>query len=246
MRVLSASELLGVWERGLAQPPAQRALLLLTLACTDTPPERLAQLTIGQRDVRLLNLRESLFGPQLGGLATCPACGESLELKINVADIRVAPAGEPPEDLTLNQSGYEVHFRLPNSLDLAGLPAEAEVATSRQTILRRCLLSTQHRGKESAAEELPAEVVTAIAERMAQADPQADVQVALRCPQCAHQWLSPLDIVSFFWSEIHAWATRLLHEVHALASAYGWRETDILAMSPWRRRAYLEMINPHE
>ena len=51
-----------------------------------------------------------------------------------------------------------------------------------------------------------------------------------------------LDIASFVWSEIHAWAIRLLHDVHALALAYGWREVDILTMSPWRRQAYLELI----
>jgi hypothetical protein len=51
-----------------------------------------------------------------------------------------------------------------------------------------------------------------------------------------------LDIASYLWSEIHAWAGRMLRDVHALAAAYGWREADILAMSPWRRQAYLEMI----
>jgi hypothetical protein len=65
----------------------------------------------------------------------------------------------------------------------------------------------------------------------------------LTCPQCAHQWQAPLDIVSFLWSEVHAWAIRLLREIHELASAYGWSEAEILALSPWRRRAYLELVN---
>ncbi len=58
---------------------------------------------------------------------------------------------------------------------------------------------------------------------MSELDPQGDVQIALSCPQCSHRWHAPLDIVSFVWSEIHAWAVRLLRDVHALASAYGWR-----------------------
>jgi hypothetical protein len=33
-----------------------------------------------------------------------------------------------------------------------------------------------------------------------------------------------------------------MREVHTLAAMYGWRETDILAMSAWRRQRYLEMI----
>jgi hypothetical protein len=77
---------------------------------------------------------------------------------------------------------------------------------------------------------------------MSELDPQGDVQIALNCTQCSHRWDAPLDIASFVWSEIHAWVVRLLNEVHALALAYGWRESDILAMSPWRRQAYLELI----
>src|SRR5206468_730296 len=38
-------------------------------------------------------------------------------------------------------------------------------------------------------------------------------------------------------------AGRLLREVDALARAYGWREPDILALTPWRRDAYLQLVN---
>ncbi|HSB10234.1 MAG TPA: phage baseplate protein, partial [Blastocatellia bacterium] len=31
--------------------------------------------------------------------------------------------------------------------------------------------------------------------------------------------------------------------VHTLASAYGWRESDILNLSPWRRQLYLTLVN---
>jgi hypothetical protein len=77
---------------------------------------------------------------------------------------------------------------------------------------------------------------------MADADPQADVRLALDCPACGHNFLAAFDVAAYLWSEVNAWAYRLLGEVHSLASAYGWREEDILAMSPWRRRVYLEMV----
>ena len=78
--------------------------------------------------------------------------------------------------------------------------------------------------------------------RIAEADPQADVEVALNCPCCQHTWQTDFDIVSYLWAELHAWATRLFREVHLLASAYGWSESDILNMSARRRRHYLEML----
>lgn len=244
MRALSATELLSVWERGFDQSPVQRGLKLLAVACPEVPPDGLAALSIGRRDARLLSLREQLFGSQLTSLTSCPACGERVELNFNMSDIRVAADPEAPETLTLKTSEYEIDFRLPNSLDLERLDVSTDTAVNRRRLLEQCVLTARRGTEEVPAGQLPEEIVRAIAERMEQADPQANMQLALLCPQCAHQWQAPLDIVSFLWSEIHAWAGRLLREVHALALAYGWRETDILALSPWRRQAYLELINP--
>jgi len=74
---------------------------------------------------------------------------------------------------------------------------------------------------------------------MSEIDPQADTKLSLVCPSCEHAWQADFDIISFFWREIDAWAQRTLLEVVYLASAYGWREADILNMSPWRRHFYL-------
>jgi hypothetical protein len=93
-----------------------------------------------------------------------------------------------------------------------------------------------------AVDLLPADVLGAVEDQMAAADPQADVRLALSCPACGHQWQEVFDIVSFLWGEVQAWALRLLREVHTLASAYGWSEADILALSPQRRQMYLEMV----
>ena len=79
--------------------------------------------------------------------------------------------------------------------------------------------------------------------QMAEVDPQANLQLDLSCPACGHRWQVLFDIGSFFWSELNAWAQRLLAEVHVLASAYGWREADILNLSPSRRQFYLGLIS---
>lgn len=243
MRALSAGELLTVWEHGVSQNPSQRALALLAIACADDASrDGIERLSIGQRDERLLGLRERTFGPRLSALANCPACREVLEFGVNATDVRVPPAATPAEPIDLAQADYEVQFRLPNSLDLTTLDPSADLQTRKQHLLRRCIASARHGGAEIFPDELPSEIVAAISDRMAEADPQADVQLELACPQCEHRWHTPLDIVSFFWSEINAWALRLLRDVHALASAYGWREADILAMTPARRQAYLELI----
>lgn len=82
-----------------------------------------------------------------------------------------------------------------------------------------------------------------IAALMAEADPQADVELALTCPGCGIAWGVPFDIGMFLWWELDARARRLLQDVSVLASAYGWREADVLALTPRRRQLYLELVS---
>jgi hypothetical protein len=242
MQLLSASELLDVWERGLSQSPLQRALILLAAAYKEIPFERLANLSIGQRDGLLLSLREQLFGSQLVSQAICPKCSDRLELAFLVADIRVVPETEPPAILVTKVEDYEIQYRLPTSLDLGTIAGNLNLVLMRQQLLNRCLISAHHKNEVLETSELPKEILSTVLAEMANSDPQADVQLALSCPACNHQWQETFDVVSFFWIEIHAWARRLLREVHTLASVYSWSEADILAMSPQRRQLYLEMI----
>jgi hypothetical protein len=81
-----------------------------------------------------------------------------------------------------------------------------------------------------------------MADAMAEADPLADIQLGMTCPFCDHRWRVVFDIVSFLWTEIEAWAWRMLADVHTLAQAYGWGEREILTLSPTRRQFYLDMV----
>ncbi len=241
MHALSALELLGVWERGLGEGPVERALALVAAAC-DACPDGLAGLTIGQRDAGLLTLREWTFGPTMSGVVTCPGCGQRLELTFDVAEIRADAPVEPERAVSVTNDGYDVRFRPPDSGDLAALAGESDVARHRQRLFERCVLEAYHHGEPVSADRLPGEVMDAVVEGMAHADPQTDVELAVSCAACGHPWRVVFDIVSFFWTEIDAWACRIVREVHALASAYGWPEREILALSPERRRLYLEMV----
>lgn len=255
MRNLLAAELLTAWERALGQSPVQQALVLLATMYPEHSPEQLAQISVGRRDACLLTLREQLFGSQLDSVTICPQCQEHIELAFSVSDIRVEPAASEivdpaSEGIKLAMDGYQVHFRLPNSLDLLSIETSTKVDHTREQLLRRCLQSVVCEARNSGESEslndvsrLPMTLTDTIAERMAQADPQADVRLAVSCPACRHTWHAPFDIASYLMGEIHSWAKHVLREVHSLARAYGWCETDILAMTPTRRRAYLELLD---
>ncbi len=243
MNHLTALELLRVWEMGLSATPVHRALYLLAIALPNCTWDDLTQLSIGQRDSLLLTMREQLFGSQLASIASCPKCGEQLEFSCTVGDIRVSPKPLCTGELILELDNYTIQYRLPNSLDLELATRHLNPVTVPQRILQSCILSVQHQQVNCEVADLPEMVLDAIAAHMAQTDPQADLQIALTCPACSHQWQSPFDIVHFLWSELHGWAQRTLIDVHRLALAYGWREVDILAMSPQRRQFYLGMVN---
>ena len=239
MRPLSAAQLLDAWEKGLSEPSSRRVFPVLAAAYLDCPPDELAALSIGERDRRLLALRESTFGPRLASIANCGQCGEVLEWEVETTHLLMKKPAELSGDLSVDLEDFHVSFRLPNTLDLASISSSADAASARQRLLESCISGAQHKGEEVSAGDLPVSVTTEIVKRMAEADPQADLEFELSCPACGEQWQAQFDIESFFWSEIGAWAQRILLEVHRLARAYGWSETEILNLSAWRRQFYL-------
>ncbi|HSS48474.1 MAG TPA: phage baseplate protein [Thermoanaerobaculia bacterium] len=243
MRTLPAWELLEVWDRGADQVPAERALALLAGACPEIPAEELAGLSLGRRDTLLLALRRYTFGPELAGVASCSGCSERLETAFRVEDVRAEPPDAGVGPYTLAADGWTVRFRLPNSVDSLALAASLlAVEPAREYLLDRCVLAAEREGAAATAAELPEEVVRALAARMEELDPMAEVRIVLGCPACGQRSEPIFDVLSFFWAEIAAWAERTLDEVHLFAAAYGWRETDTLALGPRRRQAYLRRV----
>jgi hypothetical protein len=214
---------------------------MLAAAYRDCSFDALATLSIGERDRRLLTLRQSMFGSRLASVADCSQCGETLEWTVEANELVMYGPAEPAADLSVDVDNYRVRFRLPNTLDLAAIAVSnsTDVASARQSLLENCIFGAEHEGEEISASALPVSVTTAIARRMAEVDPQADLQVELSCPACGEEWQAQFDIESLFWSEMCSWAQKILSEVHRLARAYGWSETEILNLSPWRRQFYL-------
>lgn len=237
---MDAALLLSVWENAGGQSPIRRALALLAAAWPERTAEEWARVPVGERDGRLLSLREALFGSHLEGIAACPECGEILELAFATRDIRV-PEAAPGEPVNFESEGYRLQCRVPSSLDVL---AAAELAPGEQRagLIQRCLVAASRAGVTVPAAELPETVVGAMVQQLQEADPQAAVELTLVCPSCGHRWLTAFDIVSYLWSEIDDWARRLLRDIHALASAYGWSERDILTMTPRRRQLYLGLL----
>jgi hypothetical protein len=245
MRALKAMELLTVWERGLNQTLLERVLALLIAACPEIDSETIAGLSIGERDARLLQLREWMFGSHLVNTAQCPQCTQRVEWENRIADIRIPPSPitPSPAEFSLNVADYSLRFRLPTSMDIVAVMNAPRGDSTPQDLLECCIVSARHAGKACDPGSLTEDVFAALGRLIEELDPQAEIRIDLTCPQCSHKWDVLFDIASFLWAEINHWAERTLRTVHKLASAYGWSERDILNLSPVRRQLYLGLVN---
>lgn len=242
MVMLTAREVLELWDHE-AAAPAERALLPLAAAGVEHALSALARLPLGRRDALLLELYRGTFGPELELMAECPECGERLEVELTVDELRTTPGAEPDASWELSRDRLALRFRVPNSEDLAAVVAGCEDAeAARCALLDRCLLEARRGDQPITATELDAEELELVAARMAAVDPLAELLLDLRCEVCGHSWPVLVDVAECFWHQLALAARGLVAEIHTLARAYGWREQDVLALSPHRRHTYLEMV----
>lgn len=245
IRIPSNSELIALWERGTGQHPVDRSLILLSTCSPSESQDELALMSIGARDTRLLEIYERIFGPSLDAFARCPACNEPLEYALSTKELlgsRSIPTDPPP--LTLDDGRISLRLRLLNSLDLRAVSTCTEPALAAKMLTERCIVESNINGQPIPAADLPPGITEPISSALAAADPGAEMLIDLNCAVCSHAWQVTLDIQRFLWSKITSTAKRLLRDVHALASAYGWREPDILSLSTLRRQTYLELAWP--
>jgi hypothetical protein len=241
MRRLTQEALLEVWESSSGRRPVERGVAMLRALQEESEGDP-ARLPIGLRDARLLELRGDAFGDEICTLASCPRCGERMEARLRIDDLRLPDDCVSPRS-KVEMGEYAVEFRLPASLDLLALEDTAdEAAHLERSLVERCTLGFARAGTHVAAKEMPDAIADEVAKAMAEADPQANLELLLQCAACRHEWPARFDIESFLWSELEAWAARTLYEVHLLAGAYGWSERSILALSPERRSLYLSFI----
>jgi hypothetical protein len=237
---LPGPAVVAAWEQAHPLSPAGRALVLLHHAELDGPDDPEGW-SLGRCDAALLDIRAATFGQDVEATTNCPGCGGQVEVSFAVDAIR-APYGDPARHVELSVDGGErLVFRVPTVADLDAAGRARSAQSARQLLATRCLVDLD--GSTLISGELPDDLVTALGEAMVEQDPQSDVRLDVSCPVCGTQWACDFGIDDFLWREVTAEARRLLAQVHALAAAYGWSEADILALTPPRRQAYLELLD---
>lgn len=227
------NDVLALWERACAAGPGARAEALLG----DPAPASLSA-----RNAALLALRARLFGAKQSLRAACPACGTALEFAVECDTLArsLAPTADSGHEHELRCAGYRIAYQAPDIDDWRAAAASADFA---QALMRRCIARCEREdGTPCDCAALPRALTDALSDALDALEPGACVDFDLRCPECGTQWSAPMDCANVLYGEVRARAESLLVEVDALARAYGWSEAQVLALSPTRRAAYLQLL----
>lgn len=98
--MLEGERLLELWEAGTGQSSFLQGLLLLGLAQPQIPPQELEDVTLSDRNLTLLRLRCSQYGPRADAQASCWHCGEGMEIQLDLNAMIEASQGVGRGSLT--------------------------------------------------------------------------------------------------------------------------------------------------
>lgn len=205
--------------------------------------EAACDLTVGDREALLWQLRRATIGDDLEAVVSCESCAEKSAIGLTVGALLHRPYQNWSQTWTETFGDHRVLFRLPTGRDQENLVTQptssVDLAGATERLLEFCVLEVDGQPPEPySLEAIGAE----LGEHLARLDPQAEALIQATCPGCDRPLTAELDAATFLFEEISAGARYLLNEVHLIASVYHWAEEDILAMPAERRRAYAELI----
>ncbi len=239
---ISDKDLLSIWEFGLNHSLIETNLYLISCAYSEYNSHQIAFFSIGERDARLLHIREKLFGTVFQNTSNCTACGQKMEwetpidvLKLQTIknEVRVTPI-----DLVHNEQ--QISFRLPNSFDIIETINQSNNEGQVDQLIQKCIIDTNLTKEKQ--DDISEELKNKLLQKMEEKDPQANIVVNLSCSECNNEWNATFDIMQYLWTEINEWAIRLMQDIYLLAKNFNWTEDAILGMSRFRRNLYINMI----
>ena len=210
--------------------------LLVQAPGTRVGPGTVCKLAVADRDRLLAALYRHHYGERVEGSLECRSCGASFDMTFELAQLTSnmdrsdgsLATGPDSEGLYTLPDGRR--FRLPTSEDqrsVVGLQPE----TAATTLLERCVV-----------EGHPATDRESLEAAMAAVGATLDIDLDAKCPRCGAEHQVRFDIRAHLLGALALEKTWLVHEVHMIATAYGWNLAEILGLSRESRRAYVRLI----
>ena len=229
------------------QPRAQVVTALLAACLRDIDgrsfqTDTLWSWSVAARLQGLLAIAYETAGPKTTALATCshPGCGQRIELELALADF-LLPTPDSIDWQTPQRQSARV--RLPSGNDqLAWFHQQRAGHDADSAWLARRLIVSLDAELPAMSWSLPSSWIASLGSALADADPLTALTVAAHCPACDTELAIAVDLEYLLLDSCQRRQRALLDDIHRLAGAYHWSETDIVALPAWRRARYLSRI----
>ena len=194
---------------------------------------------------KLLQLRQRMFGDRMACLTVRPKCRVELEFSVFASTLLQQAGQTSCGDHWVEGFGHRVNFRTPDSTDLLCASSRLEGPTRRKCRRAFCRAAFWTRRARTGTSE------RTHCRRTSSSCCPKKWNAATRSQRCGLTCAARNAAMSgrscttsrrCSGSRSTAGAAGLLREVHAIASAYGWAENDVLRMSASRRARYLGLI----
>lgn len=231
----SAHATLTLWEALTSTVPAARGAVVLTARGAVPDVASACDEPLAASAAAALDELRERSGPTLATVLECPACSQVLDVPLDLQALATSAhslhdAADPLERRVPWASG-EVVVRAPTTSDVL----EAITAPDPARHLReRC--ETWPPGADTTDD-----VLARVARAADDLTGLAGATARSSCPGCGHDVTADVDVVDLLTARVTEQARALLADVAELAAAYGWSQDAVLAMSPVRRRAYLDL-----
>ncbi|GEL97438.1 hypothetical protein [Cellulomonas terrae] len=231
----SAHATLTLWEALTSTVPAARGAVVLTARGAAPDVASACDEPLAASAAAALDELRERSGPTLATVLECPACSEVLDVPLDLQALAssarsVDEETDPPERRVPWGAG-EVVVRAPTTTDLLDALTAPDPA---RHLRERC--ETWPPGAHTTDD-----VLDEVARAADDLTGLAGATVRSTCPGCDHDVTADVDVVDLLTARVTDQARALLTEVAELAAAYGWSQDAVLAMSPVRRRAYLDL-----
>lgn len=225
-------------ETALAPLPAFLELARRVGRTTAGDPLDWTSLSATDIEAAALVIRRSWLGDAIRTDTTCPdpGCRERIDVSFGIESYiehhrprRPRGVTKAPGEGWFELAGATVRFSIPTVADLL---EAASASSPADKLSARCVDG--------------AEISPALARRLDRAlaalAPAFDDLLGGRCPECGHEVTMRFDPLAYTLAELRAAFSGIYLETHALATAYGWPEQQILALPRSRRRRYVSII----
>ncbi len=243
-------EITGIEEQAVANTSTLDAIQLLDALIVSDYEGGLRQgevvnLTPWDREQLLAAVYMRTYGVRIESTIKCHQCAENFDMDFELDRLleSLRPGsydalGVTGEANGIYRLGDGITFRLPTGEDecaVIGLTPEEAKAV----LLERCVQSDSKSDELSKYSDIVQNTMEALS-------PLVALELDAQCPECGHDQSVYFDLQHYLLTTIQAERKRLMQEIHALASNYGWSLSEILGLPRSQRKILAGLVEVDE